>query len=67
MIAIQVAAGPRTLQAQRATLEPRYVAAPGADESFSPATLAAENGAKGPRVGRKDKTTEPLPQPRLEG
>ena len=25
-----------------------------------------KNGAKGPRVGRKDKTTEPLPQPRLE-
>jgi hypothetical protein len=24
------------------------------------------NGAKGPRVGRKDKTTKPLPQPRLE-
>ena len=25
-----------------------------------------ENGAKGPRVGRKDKTTEPLPQPQPE-
>ena len=25
-----------------------------------------KNGAKGPRVGRKDKTTKPLPQPRLE-
>jgi hypothetical protein len=28
--------------------------------------LGNKNGAKGPRVGRKDKTTEPLPQPRPE-